>query len=322
MKHLILFLGLFLWLGVPTGEARELKLAHAVNTQSPYHLGSLEFKKLVEQESKGDLQIRIFPNRQLGDERALIEALQMGLVDLAVISTGPVGNFVPEFLALDVPYVFTSYAQVDRVLEGKLGTKFLSTLNKAKLVGLAFWENGFRHLTNNKHPVLVPQDLVGLKLRTMENRVHIEAFEYLGAIVQPLPYGEALAALKQGVLDGQENPINIIYAFKLYTLQKYLSLTGHVYSPALLLVSQKTWQSLSAQEKSILKSKGLIAAKYEKRLIREQEQNQLEELKKAGMKVFQVDREKFKAYLTPLREKWAESFPWLKEIEAFLQENK
>lgn len=319
-KILLLSLSL-LWLGQVLGYAKEFKLAHAVNTKSPYHLGALEFKRLVEKDTQGNITIRIFPNRQLGDERALIEALQLGLVDMAVVSTGPMGNFVPDFLALDVPYIFTSYAQVDKVLEGNLGQTFLKSLEDINIVGLSFWENGFRHLTNNKHPVIVPYDLIGLKLRTMENRVHIEAFEYLGAIVQPLPYGEALAALKQGALDGQENPINIIYAFKLYTLQKYLSLTGHVYSPALLLISKKAWNLLSASEKEIFRKNALKAARYEKDFIRKQEQKQVLELKKAGMQIIKVDREKFKEALKPLLRNWKGTFKWLKEIEAALNNN-
>lgn len=318
-KILLLSLSL-LWFGQIL-YAKEFKLAHAVNTKSPYHLGALEFKRLIEKDTKGDITIRIFPNRQLGDERSLIEALQLGTVDMAVMSTGPMGNFVPEFLSLDVPYIFTSYAQVDKVLEGELGQRFLKSLEPINIVGLSFWENGFRHLTNNKHPVIVPHDLIGLKLRTMENRVHIEAFEYLGAIVQPLPYGEALAALKQGALDGQENPINIIYAFKLYTLQKYLSLTGHVYSPALLLISKKAWNSLSLSEQSIFRKSALKAAKYEKDFIRKQEQKQLLELEKAGMQIIKVDRKKFQTALKPLRAKWENTFSWLKEIETFLNNN-
>ncbi len=314
------FLALILCLLLtPSVGAETLRLGHAVNTKSPYHIGAQSFARCLESETDGSLSVQIFPNRQLGDERALIEAVRMGMVDMAVTSTGPLANFAPDFAALDVPYLFTGYKQVDKILAGPLGKDFLRSLREQGLVGLAFWENGFRHVTNNKRPIRTPEDLKGIKLRTMENKIHMECFEYLGARPQALPFGEALAALRQGALDGQENPINIIHAFKLPELQKYLSLTGHVYSPAVILCSPKTWKSLSESQREAMRKCAQKAAQEEKEFIRSREQKMLHKLEKQGMQVNKVDKKAFKDKLRPLRKKYGKKMPWLKRIEKGLK---
>lgn len=299
--------------------ADTLRLGHAVNSKSPYHIGAEAFSECLKSATDGELKIKIYPNRQLGDERALIEAVRMGMVDLAVTSTGPLSNFAPDFAALDVPYLFTSYAQVDKVLAGPVGSRFLDSLSQKGMIGLAFWENGFRHVTNSKRAIKTPKDLKGLKIRTMENKVHMRAFERLGAQPQALPFGEALAALRQGALDGQENPVNIIHAFKLWELQDYLSLTGHVYSPAVIICSPKTWKKLSEEEKKSMRECAAKAAKTEKDFIRSREKEMLEETQKQGMAVNSVDKKEFKEKLKPMRKEYEKKMPWLKRIEKGLK---
>ncbi|MFP4169050.1 MAG: TRAP transporter substrate-binding protein [Desulfonatronovibrionaceae bacterium] len=318
LLHLFLLTISSLALFSPAG-AQTLKLGHAVNAKSPYHLGAEKFADCLESATNGNLSVKIFPNRQLGDERALIEAVRMGMVDMAITSTGPLSNFDPNFAALDVPYLFTGYEEVDKILGGPLGRDFLDSLSSKDIIGLAFWENGFRHVTNSKRPIHEPSDLKGIKIRTMENKVHMDAFDHLGARAQAMPFGEALAALRQGALDGQENPVNIIHAFKLWELQDYLSLTGHVYSPAVIICSPKTWDKLSAGEKKSMRKCALEAAKEEKEFIRSREEEMLEEIQKQGMAVNRVDKKEFKEELKPLRKKNEKKMPWLKRIEKGLK---
>ncbi|MGO2581801.1 MAG: TRAP transporter substrate-binding protein, partial [Halomonas sp.] len=185
----------------------------------------------------------------LGGERAMIEGLQIGTVDVVITSTGPLGNFVPETYVLDLPFLFTSYEQARCVLDGEIGQELLDKMGEHDLVGLSWSENGFRHITNSQRAIAAPEDVSGLKIRTMENRIHQQAFEGLGASPTPMAMPELFTALQQGTVDGQENPIAVIVAANLYEVQDQLSLTGHVYSPAILLGSPVLLDGLSDEER-------------------------------------------------------------------------
>jgi tripartite ATP-independent transporter DctP family solute receptor len=271
-----------------------LKLAHVVSTSAPYHIGAMELANLVEQKTKGQLKIEIYPGGQLGKgERECIEGLQIGTIDLVVTSTGPVGGFVPQMLVVDLPFLFRDNSHVDKVLDGPIGEGLLKDLSKAGIKGIAFWENGFRNLTNNKRPIYKPEDVKGLKLRTMENEVHLHAFRTLGADPTPMTWGEVYTSLQQGVIDGQENPINIIRTHKIYEVNKNLALTGHVYSPALLLMNEKKFNSLPLALQKALMEAGKEAAKFERKFIRDNEAKMLEELKGFGMQVTYPNKKLF-----------------------------
>jgi tripartite ATP-independent transporter DctP family solute receptor len=302
----------FLTLGtVETGVAAPvtLKLAHVVSTSAPYHIGAMEFAKLVDQKTKGQLKIEIYPGGQLGKgERECIEGLQIGTIDLVATSTGPVGGFVPQMLVVDLPFLFRDNRHVDKVLDGPIGKGLLKDLSKAGIKGIAFWENGFRNLTNNKHPVNKPEDVKGLKLRTMENEVHMDAFRTLGADPTPMTWGEVYTSLQQGVIDGQENPINIIRTHKIYEVNKYLALTGHVYSPALLLMNENKFKSLSPDLQKALMEAGKEAAKFERKFIRDNEAKMLEELKGFGMQVTTPDKKLFQKATEPTYKKYETRF--------------
>jgi len=286
-----------------------LKLAHVVSTSAPYHIGAMELAKLVEQKTKGQLKIEIYPGGQLGKgERECIEGLQIGTIDLVVTSTGPVGGFVPQMLVVDLPFLFRDNNHVDKVLDGPIGEGLLKDLSKARIKGIAFWENGFRNLTNNKRPVNKPEDVKGLKLRTMENEVHMDAFRTLGADPTPMTWGEVYTSLQQGVIDGQENPINIIRTHKIYEVNKNLALTGHVYSPALLLMNEKKFNSLPLALQKALMEAGKEAAKFERKFIRENEAKMLEELKGFGMQVTYPNKKLFQKATEPTYNKYEGKF--------------
>lgn len=293
----------------PQAQTTILKLAHVVSTTAPYHIGALEFAKLVEQKTKGQVKIEIYPGGQLGKgERECIEGLQIGTIDLVVTSTGPVGGFVPQMLVVDLPFLFRDNSHVDKVLDGPIGEGLLKELSKAGIKGIAFWENGFRNLTNNKRPVNKPEDVKGLKLRTMENEVHMDAFRTLGADPTPMTWGEVYTSLQQGVIDGQENPINIIRTHKIYEVNKHLALTGHVYSPALLLMNEKKFNSLSPDLQRALLEAGKEAAKFERKFIRDNETKMLEELKGFGMQVTSPDKKLFQKATEPTYKKYESRF--------------
>lgn len=283
--------------------------AHTTTEDHPYTLGMVRFAQLVRERSGGRVAITIHHSRQLGDERQVVEGLQLGTVHLAVSSTGPLGGFVPDMNVLDLPFLFRDANHAYRVLDGEIGRSLLDRFDAVGIKGLAFWENGFRHITTAKKPVVRPADLKGLKIRVMENRVHQAAFRQLGADATPMAWGEVFTSLQQGLLDAQENPIPIVSTFKLYEVQKFLALTGHVYSPAPVLLSKKSWDKMPADLRKILLEAAVEVAKAQRQLNRTQEQKQLGELKAKGMTVIEEpDRAAFRDAMRPVVEQFQGQF--------------
>jgi tripartite ATP-independent transporter DctP family solute receptor len=262
-----------------------LKLGHAVASVHPYHLGAVKFSELVAQRTGNKVKIDVYPSTQLGNERDMVEGLQLGTIDLVVTSTGPVGGFVPKMFVVDLPFLFRDREHAYKVLDGPIGQELLGALLAKGIKGLAFWENGFRQITNNVRPIEKPEDLKGIKIRTMENKVHLASFRAFGASPTPMAWSEVYTALQQKIIDGQENPIAIIHDHKLFEVQKYLALTGHFYSPALLLISRKTFEALPQSVQKIMTDTAIECATYERNLLRDSEAKQLAELKAKGMQV-------------------------------------
>ncbi|CUH24152.1 Extracytoplasmic solute receptor protein YiaO [Jannaschia seosinensis] len=250
MKHLMTGLAAAATLAAGTATAQQsIVVGHSLSPQSHYGIGAQAFIDTLEELSGGEWTGEQAPAGQLGGERDMIEGLQIGSLDVVVTSTGPLGNFVPEVYVLDLPFLFRDYDHARGVLDGEIGQELLDRIGENELVGLAWTENGFRHVTNSQRAVTTPEDLEGLKLRTMENRVHMEAFSDLGAAPTPMAFPELFTALQQGVVDGQENPITVISASKFWEVQDHVSLTGHVYSPAVVLASPILFDGLSEEEK-------------------------------------------------------------------------
>lgn len=285
-----------------------LKAGHSVPPTHPYHLGLEKFAELIDERTDGKVTIEVFHSGQLGNERDMIEGLQMNTMDMVVSSTGPMGGFEPKMLVVDLPFLFRDRQHAYNVLDGEVGKELLSSLTDKNLVGLAFWENGFRQLTNSKKPIETAEDIEGLKIRTMENEVHMDAFNELGADPTPMAWSEVFTALQQGVIDGQENPIAIIYSTKIYETQEYLALTEHFYSPALLLISKGTFDKLDEETQEIFKDTALEVAKYERDLIKKMEDEQIEELKSLGMQVTTPDKAKLQEKVQPVYKKYEEKF--------------
>jgi len=298
----------------------QFKLATMTPATHTYNQGANRFAELIKERTNGRIQITVYPDGQLGKgERELLEALQQGTVDLYVGSTGPVGGFSPSMMIVDVPFLFRDYAHVDKVLDGPIGRQLLDDLEKAGLKGLAFWENGFRNLTNSKRPVRAPEDAKGLKIRTMENQVHITAWKAVGVNPTPMAWGEVYGALQQKVVDGQENPVAVIYTSKLYEVQKYLSMTQHVYSPAPIIMSLKKWQTMPKEDQEIFLKTALEVAAWQRKLGRDSEEKMLTELAQKGMTVVRdVDKAAWQRAMQPAFEEFSKQFG-KEKIDAILQ---
>ncbi len=244
--------------------ATTLKIGHGVTENTAMHLGWVKFKELVEDRTKGDIVIDIYPNQQLGGDRELVEATQLGNIAGTAPSTSPVAAFAADFFIFDVPFMFPDREQVYKVLDGAPGKAVLKACEKYNLKGLGYFENGFRNVTNSKRPVRNPGDLQGLKLRTMENPLHMAAWQALGANPTPMAFGELFTALQQKTVDGQENPMELIYNNKFYEVQPYLTKTQHIYTPYVILFNLELWDALTPEQQNILQKSMDEAVAYQR----------------------------------------------------------
>ncbi|MDO9359661.1 MAG: TRAP transporter substrate-binding protein [Polaromonas sp.] len=306
-----LALGMTLALGLSAGAAAQtiLKIGYATTKESHYGVGSTVFCDEVEKGTQGRYKCQQFPSSQLGGEREQIEAVQLGTQDLTNTSTGPVGNFVPEVKIVDIPFLFRDYDHARKVMDGPIGQDILAKFPSKGIIALSWTENGFRHMTNSKRDIVKPADAAGLKMRTMENKVHMDGYRTFGILPTPMAFPELFGALQQGTVDGQENPIPVILASKFSQVQKHLSLTGHVYSPALLLLSPKTWNKLNDADKKVFTEAAKKAGVAQRKKVNEDENNGIAQLEKDGMKVTKVvDGNAFRAALAPAYANYAKEF--------------
>jgi tripartite ATP-independent transporter DctP family solute receptor len=235
--------------------------------------------------------------------------VQLGTQELAFSSTGPVPNFVPEARILDIPFLFRDKAHARAVLDGAIGQELLDKFEGKGFKALAWAENGFRHMTNNKRAVNTPEDLKGLKLRTMENPVHITAYKGFGIVTTPMAFPEVFTALQQGTVDGQENPLPVILSAKFDQVQKHLSLTGHVYSPCIFVMNKGTFDKLSAADKKAFIEAAREGAKANRARVDEDDAKGVAELRSKGMQVIEnVDKAKFVAALAPINAEFEKQF--------------
>ncbi len=308
MKRIFSILMILVFAFTGTAVAMEIKLAHVVNEKDAFHVAAEKFKELVEKNSQGALTVTIFPNAKLGDERTLLERMKMGIVDAGIITNGPIINFVPSFGVIDLPFLFRDPTHAYKVLDGSIGQKLMADLESQGWKGLAFAERGFRNLTNSKRPVKTPEDIKGLKIRVMQNPVYVDSFKALGANAVPMAWTEVLTALQQGTVDGQENPLNVIMAFKLYETQKYLSITRHAYAPAPIIMSMNTWKKLTPAQQALVKKAAQDAAEHERAWDNKMEAEWLKDLKAKGMIVTTPDLKLFRAAVKPVYDQYGPKY--------------
>ncbi|MGC4393808.1 MULTISPECIES: TRAP transporter substrate-binding protein [Hydrogenophaga] len=286
-----------------------LKIGYATAVTSHYGVGSTTFCDEIEKGTQGRYKCQQFPNSALGGEREQIEAVQLGTQDLVNTSTGPLGNFVPEVKIVDIPFLFRDYDHARKVMDGPIGQDLSKKMEAKGLVNLAWTENGFRHMTNSKRAINQASDASGLKMRTMENKVHMDGYKTFGILPTPMPFPELFTALQQGTVDGQENPIPVILSSKFSQVQKHLSLTGHVYSPAALILSPAVWNKLSAADKQVFLEAGKKAAAAQRKKVNDDEANGIAQLEKDGMQVVkQVNGESFRKAVAPAYQQYAKEF--------------
>ncbi|WP_372426695.1 TRAP transporter substrate-binding protein [Salinarimonas chemoclinalis] len=297
-------------LGIGGAQAQQaLKLGYSLAPTSHYGVGATAMAETLAELSDGRFTIEQFPANALGGEREMVEGAQIGTVDVVITSTGPVGNFVPDTLITDIPFLFRDYDHAHAVLDGPIGQEILEQFPNHGLIGLAWGENGFRNLTNNVRAVRTPEDTRGLKVRTMENQVHMRAFQELGVLPTPMAFPELFTALQQGTVDGQENPIGVILSANFSQVQGHLTLTQHVYSPALIILSPIVWDGLTDEEKGWFREAAAAGAVAMRAKVREDADNGVATLKEQGMQVVEdPDRAAFEAALQPVFAEFAQRF--------------
>lgn len=266
-------------------KPRLIRFGYGLNEQSNQGRAAKVFADEVDKLSGGKMKIRAFGAASLGTDVQMQQALIGGAQEMMVGSTATLVGITKEMALWDTPFLFNNVQEADAVLDGPVGTKVKAKLDEKGLVGLVYWENGFRNLTNNKRAVAKLEDLDGIKLRVMQNNVFLDSFKTLGANAVPLPFSELFSALETKAVDGQENPYNTILSSKFYEVQKYLTVTNHVYSPWIVTVSKKFWDGLSAAEKKVLMDAAVKSRDFERKDTRDEAAKALADLKAKGMQV-------------------------------------
>lgn len=271
-----------------TDKVFTLKAGHVLQTDHPYHLGLVKFSELAKEKSNGRIDIQVFPASQLGNERDMIEGLQMGSVDISLTATAPVANFASDLLVFDLPYLFRDKEHAYKVLDGDIGKNLFSNLEANGLIGLEFLESGFFVLQNNSKEIQTPEDVVGMKIRTMENAVHMDFFTEIGANATPMAFGEVFTALQNKTLDGGINSLGVIYSTKFHIPAPYITLTQQVYAPSPLMISKKTYDELPEDLQQVIREAATEARDYEREQNAIIEQDILKKMKDEGCIITEV----------------------------------
>ncbi|TRD22656.1 TRAP transporter substrate-binding protein [Palleronia caenipelagi] len=273
-----------------------IKVGHGAAEAFHMHRAMQKFEELVEAGSDGEIDVQLFPSSQMGPDREMIEGVQTGVLEMAVPPSSFFAGWDPAFAVVELPYMYPSKDVAWDVLQGEAGDSMLSRVEQQGLKGLGWLELGVRNVTNNVRPIETPEDLEGVKLRTMKVPAHVATFETLGANPTPMNFGEVYSALQQGVIDGQENPLAIITSQRFYEVQKYLTTTGHVFAVYMPVMSQFFWDSLSDEHKELVMSSMAEARDYQAELIASEDAAQLEEIRNAGVEVLELTSEQRQAF--------------------------
>ena len=282
-----LLAGTFLVAGTAMAQfsERNIKFTNGVNEDHPVGVGVKKMQEILAAKTGGKMKITAFWGGMAGGDLQATQALRAGTQEMVCTSSSPLVGIVKELGVFDLPFLFANEKEADAVLDGPAGRYFNQKLEAAGLVNLAYWENGFRNLTNSKRPVVKMEDLSGIKLRVMQNNVFLDSFKSLGTNAVPLAFSELFSALETGTVDGQENPVNTILSSKFYEVQKYLTMTNHVYSPWIVTVSKKWWDQLSKTEQKILMDAAVASRDFERKDTRDEAAAATAQLKAKGMQI-------------------------------------
>ncbi len=287
-----------------------IKFASQNNKGHPQVTGMQKFADLVAEKSGGKMRVRLFPGGVLGGDLETVSALQGGTIEMTVLNSGILQAQVKDFASLDFPFLFNSDQEVDGLIDGPFGQKLHAKLADKGLVGLAYFDLGFRNITNSKHPINKPEDIAGLKLRVIQSPIYVDVFAALGANPTPLAWPEVYNALEQHAVDGQENPFTVILNAKLDEVQKHLAITRHIYNPQSVIISKKFWDTLTPDEQKVVQEAASEAAVFQRKVSRDQATEALRILKEHGMQVTEMspaDLDKMRAMVKPVVDKYSQS---------------
>ena len=298
LKKSSFLLGAILSVGLTFAASAEtvIKVGHGAAEAFHMHRALLKFEELVEAGSKGEIDVQIFPSSQMGPDREMIEGVQTGVLEMAIPPSSFFAGWDPAFAVIELPYMYASKDIAFDVLDSEAGNGMLARVEKQGLVGLGWLELGVRNVTNNKRPIATPEDLEGVKLRTMKVPAHVATFETLGANPTPMNFGEVYSALQQGVIDGQENPLAIITSQRFYEVQKFLSTTGHVFAVYMPVISKPFFDSLSTEHQNLIRESMAAARKHQAELVASEDTAQLEQIRAAGVEVLELTAEQRQAF--------------------------
>ncbi|ARU65018.1 TRAP transporter substrate-binding protein [Histophilus somni] len=279
-----------------TNAATTLRFGYEAPRGDTQHEAAKKFNDLLKEKTKGEIKLTLFPDSTLGNAQTMISAVRGGTIDLEMSGSPNFSGLVPKLNVIDIPFIFQNREHVYAVLDSEIGQSLLKELEAKGLKGLAFWEVGFRSFTNSKHPVKSPDDIKGLKVRTNQNPMYIQAFSILGANPVPMPLSELYTALETRAVDAQEHPVGIVWSAKLYEVQKYLSLTNHGYTPLIVVMNKAKFDALSPALQTALVEAAQEAGAYQRQLNLRNEKSIIEKMQKAGVEIIErVDTGPFRA---------------------------
>jgi tripartite ATP-independent transporter DctP family solute receptor len=288
-----------------------LKLGIGLSEDHPQGQSAKKFAELLAQKTGGKVIAKVYANGSLGNDISMVSALRGGIQEMVVPDSSTLAGIIKDFGVINFPLVINSEQEADALLDGPFGQKLLAMLPDKGLVGLGFWENGFRHITNSRRPITKAEDIAGLKLRVIQNPMFVDTFATLGANATPMAFTELYSAMEQKAVDGQENPTATILASKFYEVQKHVVTSRHMYSAWVLLLSKKAWDGLTPEEQKAVQEAGREATIYERKTIRDFSTNALSELKKQGMQVTELsaaEQTKMREKLVPVITKYSKEF--------------
>jgi len=285
---------LALCIAIPAQAANVvLKLGHIAEPVHPYGQGAEYFAKLVAEKTGGEVEVRVFPSSQLGNQKDLIEGLVFGTIDMALVGTAVLGQFQPQISLFDLPFLFKNREHAFKSLD-TVGMDLGKPMEAKGIKLLGYMENGIRHMTNNVRPIKTPADMTDLKIRVMTNKIYIEMMKALGASPTPMAFGELYSAMQQGTVDGQENPSAHIWTKRFFEVQKYASLTAHAYAPEPVVISMIAWGKLSPAQREAVQAAATEAVAWQRALSEKQDTEYWDKIKATGkIEVIEVDRAPF-----------------------------
>ena len=304
-----------------TSESSEpivLKLGHFAAEDHAGNTATTMFAEAVEKRTNGLVTVEVYPNNQLGNPPEVLEQNILGAIDMSLPTQGQLAKYSKKFGCVMLPFAFDGYDTAYKVLDGPFLEWAAPDLEEQGLVFLSNWEWGFRNLTNSVHPILTPDDAKGLKIRTPPELSNQSAMEAIGAVVQTIAWAELPMALKQGVVDGQENPVSVIYSNKIYETQKFMTMTGHTYNSMVHVISKKTWDKLTPDQQKIIREESIKAGNWMRKTLQDAESDQIKALEDLGMQIDVVDLAPFQALMGPAYDKM-EASVGKENMETFLE---